>query len=97
MSVRDTNVYPWVDTPILSCLPAEGSKVGQFRPLTVSTKGVRESLGNEFTSDEVAARLRSLQVNGYVVGLPMPNDRLGWQITPKGQELLAQLREENAQ
>lgn len=86
----------WLDMPILSLLPPQGSKVGQFRPLTITVRGIRNRLNDEFSSDEIAARLRAMREQGQVIDVSLASleGPKGWQITPTGVEILAALKQE---
>lgn len=95
MSTTDTVRLMPIDYALLELLPAEGETIG-FTPIALQVRSIlRKKEFEQTTAGEMTGRLKSMGHHGLVVGiLVQPVGRgLGWQVTAKGKEVLANRRE----
>lgn len=80
-----------LDYDILAMLPKQGTKMGKYHDVALRQTDVIHKLDDPMlTSSVINGRFQTLLVNGLAVGLAIPpvTQGRGYQITPKGEELL---------
>ncbi len=79
-----------LDLEMLVRLPIEGTTLGKYKPLSVTTKSLLRQLDDEeLKASDLNSRIRSLNILGLVVKVTqMGGHGAGWQRTQKAEDLL---------
>ena len=89
-------LVPAIDIPILRELPKQGTSVG-LKPIGATARYLKAKHPEwELSSTDLSGRFKTLRFLGLavdIVVLPV-GQGAGWQITPKGEALLANHKEE---
>ena len=81
-----------IDVRILQEMTAEGTELAEFIPLGPSVKALGKRIDG-ITSTQISGRVRTLEREGLCVPIPLlpASAGRGWQRTPKGDRLLAEV------
>jgi DNA-binding HxlR family transcriptional regulator len=81
-----------LDVLILKLLPKEGSMFMNVYPEGASIKDIQRQVGEgRLSTSMISTRLRVMHLFGYCEAVTIPRAHTaGWQVTPKGEQFIAE-------